>query len=171
VPGRAGRPGLGDALSGLGRSDVLVLAFVAHSREQLEELIGWLHQRGVDPDVVGGGADRPAHELALDSLVAPGDVYSDGLLFVDFRQRRAELRGRELALTPLEFRLLAAFVRHPKEVLSHDQLFELAWGDARWVSREQLRLTVSYLRRKLGIEGREAIETVRGFGYRYRPGD
>jgi DNA-binding response OmpR family regulator len=149
---------------------VVVLAFVlAHSREQLEELIGWLHQRGVEPDVVGGGADRPAHELALDSFVAPGDVYSDGLLFVDFRQRRAELRGRELALTPLEFRLLAAFVRHPKQVLSHNQLLELAWGDARWVSREQLRLTVSYLRRKLGVDGREAIETVRGFGYRYRP--
>jgi DNA-binding response OmpR family regulator len=151
---------------------VVVLAFVvAHSREQLEELIGWLHQHGVEPDVVGGGADRLAHELALDSLVAPGDVYSDGLLFVDFCQRRAELRGRELALTPLEFRLLAAFVRHPQQVLSHDQLLEFAWGDARWVSREQLRLTVSYLRRKLGIEAREAIETVRGFGYRYRPGD
>jgi DNA-binding response OmpR family regulator len=97
------------------------------------------------------------------------EVYSDVLLTVDFRQRRAELRGRELALTPLEFRLLAAFVRHPKQVLSHNQLLELAWGDARWVSREQLRLTVSYLRRKLGADGRQAIETVRGFGYRYRP--
>ena len=98
------------------------------------------------------------------------DVYSDRLLTVDFRQRKAELRGgRELALTPLEFRLLAAFVRHPKQVLSHDQLLELAWGDARWVSREQLRLTVSYLRRKVGAEGRKAIETVRGFGYRYTP--
>jgi DNA-binding response OmpR family regulator len=96
------------------------------------------------------------------------EVYSDTLLTVDFRQRKADLRGRELALTPLEFRLLAAFVRHPKQVLSHDQLLELAWGDARWVSREQLRLTVSYLRRKLGAEG-NVIETVRGFGYRYRP--
>ena len=96
------------------------------------------------------------------------EVYSDSLLTVDFRQRKAELRGRELTLTPLEFRLLAAFVRHPKQVLSHEQLLELAWGDSRWVSREQLRLTVSYLRRKLG-DGRDAIETVRGFGYRYRP--
>jgi len=97
------------------------------------------------------------------------NIYSDKLLTVDFRQRRAELRGRELTLTPLEFRLLAAFVRHPKQVLSHDQLLELAWGDARWVSREQLRLTVSYLRRKLGADGRNAIATFRGFGYRYTP--
>jgi DNA-binding response OmpR family regulator len=99
------------------------------------------------------------------------EVYSDKLLTVDFRQRTAEFGGQELALTPLEFRLLAAFVRHPKQVLSHEQLQELAWGDARWVSRQQLRLTVSYLRRKLGVDGGAAIETVRGFGYRYRPAD
>jgi DNA-binding response OmpR family regulator len=105
----------------------------------------------------------------LDSLLAPADAYVDPLLTVDFSQRTVELGGRELALTPLEFRLLAAFVRHPRQVLSHDQLLELAWGDSRRVSREQLRLTVSYLRRKLGVEGWQAIETIRGFGYRYRP--
>jgi DNA-binding response OmpR family regulator len=128
-----------------------------------------LRGRGIiQQNVVGGAADLRS-EAAVDAPLRPADVYADTLLTVDFRQRTVELGGEELALTPLEFRLLAAFVRYPRQVLSHDRLLELAWGDSRWVSREQLRLTVSYLRRKLGADGRQAIETVRGFGYRYRP--
>ena len=59
-------------------------------------------------------------------------------------------------------------MRHPNQVLSHDQLLELAWGGNVDVSRDQVKLYVGYLRRKLGVEGDVPIETVRGFGYRYR---
>jgi hypothetical protein len=161
-----------DDLSTELRADVVVLAFVlAHGEEHLEEVIRSLRLRGISADVVAGGAaEHVAPQPTADSLLPPAEIYSDALLTVDFRLRRVELGGRELALTPLEFRLLVAFVRNAKQVLPHEQLVELAWGDSRSVSREQLRLTVSYLRRKLGIEGRGAIETVRGFGYRYRPG-
>jgi DNA-binding response OmpR family regulator len=76
--------------------------------------------------------------------------------------------GEETALTPLEFRLLSAFVRHPNQVLSHEQLLELVWGSSLTTSRDQVKLYVGYLRRKLGPAA-EAVETVRGFGYRYRP--
>ena len=38
--------------------------------------------------------------------------------------------GNKVALTPLEFKLLTVFVRHPNQVLSHEQLLELVWGDA-----------------------------------------
>jgi DNA-binding response OmpR family regulator len=74
-------------------------------------------------------------------------------------------------LTPLEFRLLGAFVRNQNQVLSHDQLLELAWGDTRAADRDQVKLYVGYLRRKLGtgVGDESPIETVRGFGYRYRP--
>jgi DNA-binding response OmpR family regulator len=45
------------------------------------------------------------------------------------------------------------------------------WGDPYGASRDQVKLYVGYLRRKLEAAGGEgsAIETVRGFGYRYRP--
>jgi two-component system response regulator MprA len=66
-------------------------------------------------------------------------------------------------LTPTEFRLLSTFVRHPNQVLSSGQLGELVWGGA---SRDQVKIYVGYLRRKLGED--TPIETVRGFGYRYR---
>ena len=96
-------------------------------------------------------------------------AYTDGLLEVDFVQRTVSAHGREVGLTPLEYNLLAAFVRHPNQVLGHDQLLELAWGGSGEASRDQVKLYVGYLRRKLGAEGDVPIQTVRGFGYRYRP--
>jgi DNA-binding response OmpR family regulator len=74
-------------------------------------------------------------------------------------------------LTPLEFKLLSVFVRHPRQVLSRDQLLELVWGDTYGVAADQVKLYVGYLRRKLDPDtpDRVPIETVRGFGYRYRP--
>jgi DNA-binding response OmpR family regulator len=97
--------------------------------------------------------------------------YADGFLAVDFAQRTVSVQGREVSLTPLEYNLLAAFVRHPNQVLSHDQLLELAWSGSGEVSRDQVKLYVGYLRRKLGAEGDSPISTVRGFGYRYRAAD
>ena len=93
-------------------------------------------------------------------------VYEDRAVSVDFAQRLVRVRGEEVRLTPLEFRVLAALVRHPNQVLSHDQLLQLAWGNASG-SRDQVKLYVGYVRRKLGLP--ESIESVRGFGYRYRP--
>ena len=96
--------------------------------------------------------------------------YGDGFVEVDFAQRAVRAGREEVSLTPLEFRLLSAFVRNPNQVLSHDQLVELAWGGAGSAERDQVKLYVGYLRRKLGEPpgGESPIETVRGFGYRYR---
>jgi DNA-binding response OmpR family regulator len=98
------------------------------------------------------------------------DVYSDAFVTIDFGQRTVTARGRPVELTPLEFRLLTAFVRHPNQVLAHDQLLELAWGDAH-AAREQVKLYVGYLRKKLAPDDPDSvpIETRRGFGYAYRP--
>ena len=97
------------------------------------------------------------------------EVYSDDRLTIDFAQRAVTYDGRDVTLTPLEFKLLSAFVRHPRQVLSREQLLELVWGDAYGVSGDQVKLYVGYLRRKLDPEQPETVpvETVRGFGYRY----
>jgi DNA-binding response OmpR family regulator len=96
--------------------------------------------------------------------------YADGFLELDFAQRSVRVDDGEVQLTPLEFSLLAAFVRHPNQVLSREQLLELVWRDPYGVSQDQVKLYVGYLRRKLaGVDGGDTpIETVRGFGYRYR---
>jgi DNA-binding response OmpR family regulator len=105
----------------------------------------------------GGRTDQP-------------DTYFDGFVKIDFSRREVAVGGEGIELTPLEFRLLTAFVRHPNQVLTHEQLLELAWGDVR-AARDQVKLYVGYLRKKLSPEAPDTvpIETRRGFGYAYRP--
>ena len=93
--------------------------------------------------------------------------YADRTLEIDYGQRVVTVSGSERRMTPLEFKLLTTFARHPNQVLSREQLLELVWGDSRGVSRDQVKLYVGYLRKKLGSD--VEIETVRGFGYRFRP--
>jgi DNA-binding response OmpR family regulator len=94
------------------------------------------------------------------------ETYGDGRVSVDVARAEVRVGDDEIQLTPMEFRLLVAFMRNPGQVLSRDQLLELVWGHPEAVDPGQVKVTVSYLRRKLGDAG-ELIETVRGFGYRW----
>jgi len=100
----------------------------------------------------------------------PTETYADDFLTVDFADRAVAVEGSHVTLTPLEFKLLSAFVRNANRTLSADELLDLAWDDPDAVKRGSVKLYVSYLRRKLSEAGRAdaPIETVRGFGYRYR---
>jgi DNA-binding response OmpR family regulator len=98
------------------------------------------------------------------------EAYADDFAQIDYAQRRVTVQGRDVQLTPLEFKLLSAFVQNPNQVLSRDQLLELVWSDPYGVSGDQVKLYVGYLRKKLVPDAPDTapIETVRGFGYRYR---
>jgi DNA-binding response OmpR family regulator len=96
-----------------------------------------------------------------------GETLEDGTITLDGAGRRVEIGGREVALTPTEFRLLAFLMRNRNQVVSQLQLLEEVWGNTD-ADPHQVRLYVSYLRRKLSDAGVDPIETVRGFGYRYR---
>ena len=98
------------------------------------------------------------------------DVEDDGHIRIDHTRRAVSIEGFDVSLTPLEYRLLTTFVRHPDQVLSRDQLLDLVWGGTELSSVDAVKLYVSYLRRKLAaVAGIAPIETVRGFGYCYRP--
>jgi DNA-binding response OmpR family regulator len=157
-------------------SDVPVLMLTARG-DELERVRGL--QAGADDYVVKpfGRQELLARVQAILRRAAAGpveraEVYADERLEIDFARRAVTYAQREVALTPLEFKLLSAFVRHPRQVLSRDQLLDLVWGDAYGVSGDQVKLYVGYLRRKLEPGNPESapIETVRGFGYRYVPG-
>jgi DNA-binding response OmpR family regulator len=98
------------------------------------------------------------------------ETYSDEHVEIDLRNWQVSAGGREIQLTPLEFRLLRAFVMHPRQVLSHEQLLELAWGDGAPADQGAVKTYVRYLRRKLDWQSGQdgPIESVRGVGYRYR---
>lgn len=155
-------------------SDVPVLMLTRRETE-LERVRGL--QGGADDYVVKpfGHQELVARVQALlrragDRASEPQQTYADARLSIDVAQRAVSYDEREVRLTPLEFKLLATFVRNPNQVLSRDQLLELVWGDALGVSPEQVKLYVGYLRRKLDPAAPQStpIETVRGFGYRYR---
>jgi DNA-binding response OmpR family regulator len=155
-------------------SDVPVLMLTA-SGEELDRVRGL---RGGADDYVTKPFGRQELLARVEALLrrAGGrdevrDHYRDELVEVDFAEHVVRVRERELQLTPLEFRLLAAFVAHPGQLLSRDQLLELAWGSPDERAGHEVKIYVSYLRRKLdeSAGAGAAIETVRGFGYRYRP--
>lgn len=96
--------------------------------------------------------------------------YYDGDVLIDIGDHRIEVNGRAVALTPLEFRLLDVLLRHTGKILANEQLLQLAWNDPTATGPDRVKFTVLRLRRKLGwsAPGEGPIETVRGFGYRFR---
>jgi DNA-binding response OmpR family regulator len=111
-----------------------------------------------------------AHRRLLRRIGEPrrDEVYDDGLVKVHVGLRMVEVSGAEVALTPLEFRLLAALVRHRDRVVSREELQEMAWHGSADGGSDHVKLYVHYLRRKLADHtSAELIQTVRGFGYRW----
>jgi len=94
-----------------------------------------------------------------------------GPVSVDVNSHQALLDGEELQLTPTEFRLLESLVERKGRTQSRQQLLERAWNVESHISdRIQTRtvdMHVRRLRTKLGRVG-DWIETVRGFGYRFK---
>jgi two-component system OmpR family response regulator len=93
------------------------------------------------------------------TLITAGD------LRLDPAARRVWRGDAELSLTAREFAMLEMFMRHPGEVLSRFELLEHVWDDSYENRSNVIDVYVGYLRDKLD---REAIETVRGVGYRLR---
>jgi len=98
------------------------------------------------------------------------EVYDDGRLRIDPQQRSVRLDGLDVRLTPTEFRLLSVLVRHRGSVLNPSQLLAQVWDDPSGLGLERVKFAVLRLRRKLESQDSTGsqIESVRGFGYRFR---
>ena len=88
-----------------------------------------------------------------------------GAITLDETSRRVTASGRNVDLSPREFSLLEALLRHAGQTLTRDQLLDLAWPFSVAVTPNAVDAYVHYLRTKLGTAGAQ-IETVRGVGYR-----
>ncbi len=87
-------------------------------------------------------------------------------LVLDTGTRQARRGERVIELTTKEYQLLETFMRHPRQVLTRDQLYEQVWGYDFGRESNVLDVYVRYLRRKLEAGGEpRLVHTVRGVGY------
>jgi hypothetical protein len=105
-----------------------------------------------------------AQEIGMTTVEA---VRTSPLL--DEQARELAVNGSRIALTPLEFGVLAYLVARPNRAVARYELIEAVWGYGKEASTSNVVETVMRsIRQKLGAH-RNTLETVRGVGYRYRP--
>ncbi|MEU0697741.1 winged helix-turn-helix domain-containing protein [Streptomyces niveus] len=124
-------------------------------------MIGYLVLVPADQHPVAAASHTPG------PATAPGA--GEGPVRIDPAERTVEVDGRPLDLTYLEFELLAHLVAHPHRVHTRDQLVTTVWGYGHVGDGRTVDVHVARLRRKLGIEHRHTIRTIRRVGYKYAP--
>ncbi len=93
-------------------------------------------------------------------------VLSFADLILDTSTRQASRKNRIIPLTAKEYDLLELFLRHPRQVLTREMIFDRVWGYDFGGESNVLDVYIRYLRQKLEIEGEmRLIHTVRGVGY------
>jgi len=102
--------------------------------------------------------------------VAAGSAITAGPLSIDRAAHRVMLDGTELSLTVTEYKLLLTLVERRGRVQTRPQLLETVWEAQPDIQTRTVDMHIQRLRTKLGDAGR-LIETVRGFGYRFRGTD
>ena len=169
-----------------GASGYDVLAELRRREETRDVGVILLTARREEPDRIRGlslGADdyltkpfSPA-ELALRvnallrrlaaPAVAQGSTLTAGPISIDRSAHRVAVDGQEIELTATEDKLLLTLVERRGRVQTRPQLLETVWEAQPDIQTRTVDMHVQRLRTKLGESG-ELIETVRGFGYRFR---
>lgn len=105
--------------------------------------------------------------IDLSERAEPSPSFHAGDLRVDFPQKQVFVRGDQVHLTAIEYRLLCELIKHPRRVLVQEYLLEKVWGIAYESEKLLLRQAIHRLRRKIERDPRnpEYIQTKRGIGY------
>jgi two-component system, OmpR family, KDP operon response regulator KdpE len=190
----SGADGLVDAASrqpdviilDLGLPDMDGLEVIRRLREWTHTPIIVLSARGQERDKVAaldaGADDYVSKPFAAGELMARLRValrhaaagesgeptFTVGTLRVDQVKRQVQVNGKEIHLTPIEYRLLTVLVRHAGRVLSQRQLLKEVWGPNQVEQAHYLRVYMAQLRRKLEADPARPryLLTEPGVGYR-----
>jgi two-component system response regulator MprA len=155
-----------------------------HFRQQSDTAVIMLTARDDVQDKVSalnlGADDYVAKPFSFDELVAriravlrrhrtEGEplVYAD--LLLNPATHEVERAGQPIALTAREYELLLLFMRHPRQVLTREQILEQIWGYQTEVDTNVVDVFIGHLRQKLEADGgSRLIQTLRGIGYALR---
>jgi two-component system, OmpR family, phosphate regulon response regulator PhoB len=169
LPGMSGTDVLRELRAGERTRDVPVIIISARA-EETDEVVGF--SLGADDYVTKPFSPRvlvqriKALQRRVEGAGDPTDVVEHLGVRIDRVRHRAFADGRELELTPTEFRLLECLLRQPGRAFSRHQLMDGAIGEGAFVLERTIDVHVKTLRKKLGTS--DLIETVRGVGYRFR---
>jgi DNA-binding response OmpR family regulator len=158
------RDGL-SVLEELRRQGSRLPVIILTARSELDDMVGGL-DRGADDYVTKPFRFEELLARIRARLRAGGAEESEllaGDVALDLLTRQARVGRRNVGLSAREFALAEVFFRHAGQVLSREQLLSLVWGYDRDPGSNVVDVYVGYLRKKLGDD---AIETVRGMGYR-----
>ena len=97
------------------------------------------------------------------------EIYRFGDAEVDFTRCELRRRGRTIEMTPIEFKLLAAFIRHRGQTLNRSKLLDQVWGRETFVTDRVVDTHITNLRKKIEPKPSEPqfLISVRGMGYRF----
>jgi two-component system alkaline phosphatase synthesis response regulator PhoP len=147
-----------------------IILLTAKAREA-EKVLGL--ELGADDDVTKPFSPRELRARIKAALrrrtSAPEEVYRFGDVEVDFARAEVRRDGKAVEVTPIEFKLLAAFIQHRRRVLSREQLLDAAWDRNIHVTDRAVDAHIVNLRRKIEPHPAEPkfLLSVRGLGYRF----
>lgn len=172
----------------LGLPDIDGLEVIRRLREWTTVPIIVLSARGQERDKIAaldaGGDDYVSKPFGIGELLArmrvvlrhaartPGEgadpTFSVGDLHVDVALRRVTVAGKQVHLTPIEYRLLTTLIRHAGKVVTQQQLLKEVWGPHHTEQAHYLRVYIAQLRRKLEADPARPryLLTEPGVGYR-----
>ena len=172
----------------LGLPDIDGIDVIRRLREWTAVPIIVLSARGQERDKVTaldvGADDYVSKPFGADELLArirvalrhtagashEGDdaTFQVGALRMDLLRRQVFVGDREVRLTPIEYKLLAALVRHAGKVVTHAQLLRDVWGPTHTDQAHYVRVYLAHLRHKLEAEPARPryLLTEPGVGYR-----
>ena len=175
LPGLSGYDVIQELRRRSGLEDVPVV-FLTARREEADRIRGL--ELGADDYIT-----KPfsPHELVLrvgsilrrvraPAVAGAGRRVTAGPVEVDLDAKRVSVSGKEIILTPTEYRLLTALMERRGRVQTRKQLLQAAWDVHVDIETRTVDMHIQRLRNKLG-PGADLIETARGFGYRFRSED
>lgn len=97
------------------------------------------------------------------------EIYRFGEVEVDFGRCELRRAGKAIEITPIEFKLLTAFIRHRGHALNRDKLLDEVWGREAFVTDRAVDTHITNLRKKIESQASEPrfLVSVRGMGYRF----
>jgi two-component system KDP operon response regulator KdpE len=153
------------------QAPILVLSARGQEADKIAALDLGADDYVAKPFAVGELLARIRAALRRSSTVAqdgPGSVVRFGGVEVDLEMRLVKVDGKDVHLTPNEYKLLQVLIKHPGKVLTQRQLLNEVWGPNSTEQAQYLRVYIAQLRRKLERDPARPkhLQTEPGVGYR-----